>query len=81
MLGVSWALGPWLLRIPVAALAGVVIGMALRMLSIERWRELARGTRGDWLVFGTTVVSMVAFDVGPGVQTGIVVALGVALVA
>ena len=80
VLALSWAFAPLLTRVPLAALAGVVIGVALRMLSIERWRVLARGTRGDWLVFGTTVVSMVAFDVGPGVQTGIVVALAVALV-
>lgn len=80
VLALSWAFAPLLTQIPRAALAGVVIGIALRMLSIERWRELARGTRGDWLVFATTVVCMVAFDVGPGVQTGIVVALAVALV-
>ncbi len=80
VLGSSWALAGWLVRIPIAALAGVVIGIAVRMLSLDRWRELARGSRGDLVVFGTTVVAMVAFDVGPGVQTGVVVALGVALV-
>lgn len=80
VLGGAWALAPSLLRIPVPALAGVVIGMAFRMLSMDRWRELAKSTRGDWIVFGTTALSMVAFDVGPGVQTGVVVALAVALV-
>jgi carbonic anhydrase len=80
VLAASWALAPWLLRVPIPALAGVVIGMALRMVSLHRWRELARSSRGDWLVFGTTALSMVAFDVGPGVQTGVVVALAVALV-
>jgi len=80
VLGLSWAIAPWLTRLPIPALAGVVIGMALRMLSLERLGELARSSRGEWLVFGTTVTSMVAFDVGPGVQTGVVVALGVALI-
>lgn len=80
VLGVSWAAAPWLTRLPIAALAGVVIGMSLRMLASTPWREITRGSRSDFFVFATTVLSMVAFDVGPGVQTGVVVALGVALV-
>jgi carbonic anhydrase len=80
VLGASWAAAPWLARIPIAALAGVVIGLGLRMLSLERARSILRGSRADAAVFASTVASMVAFDVGPGVQTGVLVALGVALV-
>ena len=35
VLALSWAFAPLLTRIPLAALAGVVIGIALRMLSGE----------------------------------------------
>lgn len=77
---VAWGFAPWLVRLPTPALAGVLIGLAGRMLSLGRWRELARSPGGDRLVFAATALSMVALDVGPGVQTGVVIALAVALV-
>ncbi len=78
--GVSWAAAPWLRQLPMPALAGVLLGLAGRMLAGESWGDIARAPRSDRLVFATTALSMVALDVGPGVQTGVVIALAVALV-
>jgi carbonic anhydrase len=80
LLALSWAFVPFFAWIPVAALAGVVMGVALDMIAVGALVELVRsGARGDAFAFATTVVVMVGFDVGLGVQAGVVVALALSL--
>lgn len=66
-------------RMPIAALAGVLLATAIRMLSPKYLSELWHGSRVEAFVFLITVFAMVAFDLLAGVQLGIVAALVVAL--
>jgi len=66
---------PWLEAIPVAALAGVLMSVALRMLNPKALLMLYKSAPSDALVFGVTFVVMVALDLLEGVQWGLVAAL------
>ena len=52
----------WVGQIPLAALAGVLIATALRMVKVSSLRPLLRATRGDAVVLVLTAVATVAFD-------------------
>jgi carbonic anhydrase len=80
VLGLSFALASVLPLVPVAALAGLIIAIAIRMMALPYFVEVFRTSRTEALVFAVTVVSMVAFDIGAGVQVGALVALVAALV-
>jgi carbonic anhydrase len=79
VLGLSYALAPILPLVPVAALAGVLLAVAVHMMAPSYVREMFRSSRAEAAVFVATVVSMVAFDIGVGVQVGGLVALAAAL--
>jgi SulP family sulfate permease len=67
-------------RIPLVALAGVLIVTAWRMVERHNVRAVLRSTRGDALVFGVTASGTVAFDLIKAVELGLVVAAILALV-
>jgi SulP family sulfate permease len=66
-------------RIPLAALAGVLMVTAARMVEPHSVRAVVRATRADAAVFGLTAVATVAFDLVVAVETGIAVAAVLAL--
>jgi carbonic anhydrase len=66
---------PLLQVIPVAALAGVLMSVALRMLNPKPLLMLYKSARSDALVFGVTFVVMVTLDLLEGVQWGLSAAL------
>jgi carbonic anhydrase len=66
---------PFLEAIPVAALAGVLMAVALRMLNPKPLIMLYKSARSDAVVFGVTFVVMVALDLLEGVQWGLAAAL------
>jgi carbonic anhydrase len=66
---------PYLEMIPVAALAGVLMSVALRMLNPKPLLMLYKSARSDALVFAVTFVVMVALDLLEGVQWGLAAAL------
>ncbi|TMR90147.1 SulP family inorganic anion transporter [Nonomuraea basaltis] len=66
-------------RIPLAALAGVLLATTVRMVEVGSLRAIARATRGDALVMGLTFVVTVAFDLVSAVAVGIGVAVVLAL--
>lgn len=70
---------PWVGRIPLAALAGVLIATALQMIEVSSVLILLRATRSDALVLAVTAIATVAFDLVTAVIVGIVVAGGLAL--
>jgi carbonic anhydrase len=70
----------FLSHIPVAALAGVLLAMGLRMLEPRYFIELWHASRTEAYVFLITIFSVVAFDLFVGIQAGIVAAFAVALV-
>jgi carbonic anhydrase len=70
--------GPLLARIPIAALAGVLVAVALRMLDPRRLVALARVSRGEAGIFALTFFVMVLTDLVEGVRWGVVAALALA---
>ncbi len=79
LLVVVLALGTVVGLIPLAALAGVLIATALRMVEVSSLRALLRSGRSDALVLGVTFVATVALDLATAVILGIVAAGVIAL--
>ncbi|MGP1674331.1 MAG: SulP family inorganic anion transporter [Candidatus Limnocylindrales bacterium] len=66
-------------RIPLAALAGVLVVTAIRMVDPWNVRAILRATRQDGAVLVVTACVTVLFDLILAVEIGIVVAAGLAL--
>ncbi|MDV3296698.1 MAG: SulP family inorganic anion transporter [Brachybacterium paraconglomeratum] len=65
--------------IPLAALAGVLIATALRMVEVSSVRALLRSSRGDAAVLVLTALATVALDLVTAVVLGVLVAGALAL--
>ncbi|MEU1671113.1 SulP family inorganic anion transporter [Streptomyces roseifaciens] len=76
---VVFAAAPLVSRIPLAALAGVLIATAIRMIEVGSLRAMARATRSDGLVLILTAVATVALDLVYAVIIGLLVAGALAL--
>lgn len=74
LLAVVFAGGPLVARIPLAALAGVLMVTAVRMIEPHSVRAVLRATRGDALVLIVTASVTVLFDLVLAVEVGIAVA-------
>ncbi len=61
-------------EIPVAALAGVLMATAIRMVEIHNVRAVLRSTRSDALVLVLTAAATIAFDLIVAVEIGVAVA-------
>jgi SulP family sulfate permease len=72
-------LAPLVGHIPLAALAGVLIATALRMVEVGSVRTLLRSGRGEAFVLLGTAVATVALDLVTAVVLGVVAAGAVAL--
>jgi SulP family sulfate permease len=66
-------------RIPLAALAGVLMVTAVRMVEVHNVRAVVRATRSDALVLCVTAVATIAFDLVLAVELGLVAAAVLAL--
>ncbi len=66
-------------RIPLAALAGVLMVTACRMVEVHHVRAVTRATRSDAVVLCVTAVATVAFDLIMAVEIGIAAAAALAL--
>lgn len=66
-------------RIPLAALAGVLLATTVRMVEVGSLRAIARSTRGDALVMVLTFAVTVALDLVTAVAVGIGLAVVLAL--
>jgi carbonic anhydrase len=73
-------LAPFMARIPMAALAGVLLVVGARMVNPSTFRHLLRVSRADAAVFLVTFVVIVGVDLLAGVQAGIAAALVIAAV-
>lgn len=67
-------LGPLVERIPIAALAGVLCAVGLRMIEVRLLRTLWNGSRAEALVYLTTAGSILVTDLIVGVPIGLVAA-------
>ena len=66
-------------RIPLAALAAVLMVTAIRMIERHNIRAVVRATRSDAAVFALTAVATIAFDLILAIEIGIAVAAVLAL--
>jgi sulfate permease, SulP family len=66
-------------RIPLAALAGVLLVTAVRMVEVHNVRSILRSTRSDALVFAVTALATVVFDLILAVEIGVAAAAVLAL--
>ncbi len=71
--------GPLVARIPLAALAGVLMVTAVRMVEPHNVRAVIRSTSGDAIVLGVTATVTIVFDLILAVGMGVAVATIVAL--
>jgi carbonic anhydrase len=80
LLAAVYFFAPVMARIPVAALAGVLLSVALRMLNPNKVRILWHVSRTDTVVYLLTFAVIVTVGLLEGVQWGIVAALVIAAV-
>ncbi|MER5336789.1 SulP family inorganic anion transporter [Micromonospora sp. NPDC002717] len=77
--GIVLAAAPLVGRIPLTALAGVLLATTVRMVEAGSLWALARATRGDALVLLLTFAATVALDLVTAVAVGVGVAIVIAL--
>jgi SulP family sulfate permease len=66
-------------KIPIAALAGVLMVTAVRMVERHNVLAVVRATRSDASVFGLTAAATIAFDLIVAIEIGVAVAAVLAL--
>ncbi len=76
---VVYAAGPWVSRIPLAALAGVLLVTAARMVDLPTARAIIRSGRSGATVFVLTLATTVVFDLVVAVEVGVALAAVLAL--
>jgi carbonic anhydrase len=67
-------LAPWISKIPVAALAGVLIAISMTMLQPKTFLHLWKVSRGEAMVYATTFLVIVFVDLIAGIQAGFIAA-------
>lgn len=61
-------------KIPIAALAAILVFTSWRMCAFEHCKDLFRGPKGDLVIFITTYLLTVFIDLAAAVQVGIILA-------
>lgn len=79
LIAVVFLAGPLVAEIPLAALAGVLMVTAVRMVEVHNVRAVLRATRSDAIVLGVTAFVTLAFDLILAVEVGVAVAAVLAL--
>lgn len=77
--GVVYAGSGVVAEIPVAALAGVLMVTAVRMVEVHNIRSIVRTTRSDTTILAVTAITTVAFDLILAVEVGMAAAALLAL--
>ncbi|MFE4872064.1 SulP family inorganic anion transporter [Streptomyces sp. NPDC056682] len=76
---IVFAAAPLVSKIPLAALAGVLLATAIRMVEVGSLRAMAKATRSDALILVLTAAATLALDLVYAVIIGLVVAGALAL--
>ncbi|MFE9601113.1 SulP family inorganic anion transporter [Streptomyces hokutonensis] len=71
---IVFAAAPLVSKIPLAALAGVLLATAIRMVEVGSLRAMAKATRADALILVLTAVATLALDLVYAVIIGLAVA-------
>jgi SulP family sulfate permease len=75
LLGFVLTAGPLAQHIPLAALAAVLMGVALRMAEWDTFKELWHSSRSEFWTLLTTFALTVVFDLTVGVSIGLAIAV------
>lgn len=78
VMGMMMFLAPLVGRIPLAALAGVLLAVALRMLNVAEFLRLFRTSRAEGLIYAATFAVIVLAGLVVGVQVGLALAFLIA---
>lgn len=76
---IVFAAAPLVSRIPLAALAGVLLATAIRMVEVGSLKAMAKATRSDALILVLTALATLALDLVYAVILGLMVAGALAL--
>ncbi|WP_075692588.1 SulP family inorganic anion transporter [Streptomyces acidiscabies] len=76
---IVFAAAPLVSKIPLAALAGVLLATAVRMVEVGSLKAMARATRSDAAILVLTAAATLALDLVYAVVIGLAVAGGLAL--
>ncbi|WP_329374475.1 SulP family inorganic anion transporter [Streptomyces sp. NBC_01483] len=76
---IVFAAAPLVSRIPLAALAGVLLATAVRMVEVGSLKAMAKATRSDALILVLTALATLALDLVYAVILGLMVAGALAL--
>jgi SulP family sulfate permease len=76
---IVFAAAPLVSKIPLAALAGVLLATAIRMVEVGSLKAMAKATRSDAIILVLTAVATLALDLVYAVIIGLVVAGALAL--
>ncbi|MFJ8489926.1 SulP family inorganic anion transporter [Streptomyces sp. NPDC094038] len=76
---IVFAAAPLVSKIPLAALAGVLLATAIRMVEVGSLKAMAKATRSDALILVLTAAATLALDLVYAVVIGLVVAGALAL--
>ncbi|WP_405578295.1 SulP family inorganic anion transporter [Streptomyces sp. NBC_01092] len=76
---IVFAAAPLVSKIPLAALAGVLLATAIRMVEVGSLKAMAKATRSDALILALTAVATLALDLVYAVIIGLAVAGALAL--
>jgi SulP family sulfate permease len=79
LLGVIFVGSAVVAKIPIAALAGILMVTAVRMVERHNVLAVVRATRSDAMVFAVTAVATITFDLIVAVEIGVAVAAVLAL--
>lgn len=74
---IVFLLAPFISRIPIAALAGLLLFIAAKMINIEKLIKLWKLSYVDAAIYTVTFLTIVFVDLLEGVQWGLMAALGV----
>lgn len=74
LLAIVLLAAPYAARIPLAALAGILVVVAARMIETHALRTIARSTKSDAFVLGLTMMVTVFFDLILALEVGLVAA-------
>jgi len=75
LLAIAWNGKALLAHVPMAALAGTLIFVAVRLVQIPEIILIFRRTRGEFLLIAATFTAIVFLPIGTGVAAGIILSL------
>lgn len=80
LLAVVYLASTLIAKIPITALAGVLLAVSIRMMNIREFKEILKVSKAEAFVYTFTFITILAFDLLIGIQVGVVLAILIAAV-